>query len=390
MRSTLKVAHPVTAMSPTLEPEMIRPVALVLASLLVMQPAPPTWRLVEEWRVGGEPSGPHALHDVRDLELLPNGNIVLLEFKDQQIHFLDGRGKPVRTVGRKGGGPGEYQNARGFVVYPNGNLLVNDADANRFTLLDNKGDFLRAVPVSQTRGFGGPWDASIDAEGRLVEWVAVRRAEQWIMARERWSADLTKSELIYPTDCPAAPLPPPEARSYNFQNANGGMSMAIPNATPLVPAIRTADGGRWTASWPAFTPITHTPHGSCTPDVTISLSGAPVAIPAVVRDAAVKQVVEAASKYSSTPPDLSRLPRVFPAYEGIRLDQLGQLWVLRWTDATRKRFEVYGKRGAAVATLDAPRSLVAYRPTIITADRFIGIVTDEDDVPYLVSYRIVK
>jgi len=356
---------------------MIRTLSLLLAGVFFLQPAPPTWRLVEEWRVGGEADGPYALHDVRDLELLPNGHLAILEFKDQQIHFLDGRGKPVRTVGRKGGGPGEYQNARGFVVFPNGNLLVNDADANRFTLLDSKGDFLKAIPVSQSRGFGGPWDASLDAEGRLIEWVHVRRAEQWIMARERWSADLTKSELIYPTDCPAAPLPPPETRSYNFQNANGGMTMAIPNASPFVRSIHTADGG-------------DTPHGSCTADVTIPLAGRPIAIPAVVRDAAVKQVVEAASKYSSTPPDLSRLPRVFPAYEAIRLDQLGQLWVLRWTDATRKRFEVYGKGGAAVATLDAPRSLVAYRPTIITADRFIGIVTDQDDVPYLVSYRIMK
>jgi hypothetical protein len=369
---------------------MIRPVALVVASLLFLQPAPPTWRLVEEWRVGGEPSGPHALHDVRDLELLPDGNIVLLEFKDQQIHFLDGRGKPLRTVGRKGGGPGEYQNANGFVVFPDGNRLVNDPDANRFTLLNSKGDFLKAVPVSQSRGFGGQWDAWVDAEGRLIEATYVRRGQQGVIARERWSADLSKSETIYPIDCPTVAPPPSEAYSYSFRSAKGGMSMAVPYASPTMPTLSTVDGAQWKAPWPTFTPITHTPHGSCTPDVTISLSGAPVVIPAVVRDSAVKRVVDAASKYSSTPPDLSRIPRVFPAFDVMRLDQLGQLWVLRWTDATRKRFEVYGKGGAAVATLDAPRSLVAYRPTIITADRFIGIVTDGDDVPYLVSYRIVK
>ncbi|MBL0178550.1 MAG: hypothetical protein IPP98_05405 [Gemmatimonadetes bacterium] len=369
---------------------MIRPVALALASLLVLQPAPPTWRLVEEWRVGGEPSGPHALHDVRDLELLPNGNIVLLEFKDQQIHFLDGRGKPVRTVGRSGGGPGEYQNANGFVVFPNGNLLVNDPNAHRFTLLNSKGDFLKAVPMGQTRSFGWLWDAWVDAQGRLVEIDYVRRGEKFMAARERWSADLTKSETLLPAECPPVPGPPAEARSYSFRNANGGMSMSIPYVGPTMPALFTVDGAQWGASWPTFSPIRRLPAGTCTPDVTIPLAGAPVAIPTVVRDSAVKRVVEAASKYSSTPPDLSRIPRVFPAFDVMRLDQLGQLWVSRWTDATRKRFEVYGKGGVPVATLDAPPSLVMVRPTIITADRFIAIVTDEDDVPYLVSYRIVK
>lgn len=369
---------------------MIRPLSLVLAGVVLLQPAPPKWRLVEEWRVGGEPSGPHALHDVRSIELLPNGNLVLLEYKDQQIHFLDSRGKPVRTVGRRGGGPGEYQGANGFVVFPNGTLLVNDPAANRFTLLDSKGDFLKAVPLSVSRSFGGLWDASIDGQGRLVERTYVRRGQQWIMARERWSTDLAKSELIFPTDCPAGPTPPSETQSYTFQNANGGVSLAVPYIYPMVSTINTGDGERWTAQWPAFTPITHIPAGSCTPDVTIPLGGTPVAIPAVARDSAVKQVVEAASRYSTTPPDLSKIPRVFPAFDVMRLDRLGQLWVSRWSDGTHKRFEVYGKGGAPVAMLAAPPSLVMDRPTIITADRFIGIVTDEDDVPYLMAYRIVK
>lgn len=369
---------------------MIRPLALWLAGALLLQPAPPKWRLVEEWRVGGEPSGPHALHDVRELALLPNGNIALLEYKDQQIHFLDGRGKPVRTVGRQGGGPGEYQGANGFVLFPNGTLLVNDPSANRLTLLSSSGDFLKAIPVSHLRGVGWRWEAAVDRQGRLVENTFLQRGEQWIMARVRWSPDLAKGDSIVPTDCPPPPAAPPEARSYSFRNARGGMSMMIPYISPMVPTLYLPDGSRWTALWPAFTPISHIAAGSCTPDVTIPLAGPPVAIPAVVRDSSVKRVVEAASKYSSPAPDLNRIPRVFPAFDMMRLDKLGQLWVSRWSDATHKRFEVYGKGGAPVATLDAPPSLVTIRPMVITADRFIGIVTDEDDVPYLVAYRIVK
>lgn len=369
---------------------MIRPLSLLLASTLLLQPAPPKWRLVEEWRVGGEPSGPHALHDVRSIELLPNGNLVLLEYKDQQIHFLDGRGKPVRTVGRQGGGPGEYQGANGLVLFPNGTLLVNDPSANRFSLLSSSGDFVRAIPLSSARSFGWRWDASADAQGRLVEIKSVQRGEKWIVVRERWSTDLAKSDSIVPATCPPLPTPPPEARTYSFQNSRGGMSMAIPYVAPRINGLYMADGGLWTAAWPAFAPIIHIPAGSCAPDVTIPIAGAPIAIPTAVRDSSVKRVVEGASKYSSTPPDLNRIPRVFPAFDVLRLDKLGQLWVSRWSDGTHKRFEVYGKGGAPVATLDAPPSLATIRPMVITADRLYGIVTDEDDVPYLVAYRIVK
>ena len=85
---------------------------------------PSQWRLVEEWRVGGAVDGPHSFTNVRSLVVQPDGRLVVLESKDQQVHCLSARGEPMRTVGRKGAGPGEFRNANGLVVTPSDQILV--------------------------------------------------------------------------------------------------------------------------------------------------------------------------------------------------------------------------------------------------------------------------
>jgi hypothetical protein len=56
--------------------------ALLLAVPAVAQQVP-TWRLVEEWRVGGEVEGAPSFSDPRGLQRLPNGGYVVIEFRDQ-------------------------------------------------------------------------------------------------------------------------------------------------------------------------------------------------------------------------------------------------------------------------------------------------------------------
>jgi hypothetical protein len=348
------------------------------------------WRLVEDWRVGGEVEGAHSFQDVRGLELLPGGGLVVLEYKDQQVHFLDARGKLVRTVGRTGAGPGEYQNANGLVLLPNGNLVINDPDNNRFTMLGPTGTFIRTVPMDQSRGFGWKWDAWAAEGGRVAELLFVRRGQDHVRARVLWSADLATSDTIFPAECPAPPPPPADAFSYSFRSSRGGTMMMIPFSAPRSSAMPTTDGGTWKTSWPAFATITYTPAGSCAPTITIPLAGSRVAIPEVVRDSAVEQVKKVAAQYGPTAPDLSRIPRSYPPFDAMVLDEVGQLWVSRHLSATQKRFEVYSRAGLLVGTLDMPPTLEPLRPMIITADRMYGFVTDADDLPHLVAYRIVK
>ena len=139
-----------------------------------------------------------------------------------------------------------------------------------------------------------------------------------------------------------------------------------------------------------YSTIIHTPGGSCTPDVTIALAGQPVPIPAAIRDSAVRMVTQATSAYGPPGPDLGKIPRTFPAFDGMMMDRVGRLWVSRQVGAAASQFEVYASNGTRVAVLDMPQALEPLRPMIIAAERVYGFVTDEDGLPYLVAYRIVK
>ena len=111
---------------------------LTWASVAIAQ-KPTKWRLVEDWRVGGDVDGAHSFGDVRGMGVLPSGGIVFMDYKDEQVHFLDAKGRPVHTVGRKGAGPGEFQQANGLAVSSEGIIMVNDPGNNRFTLLAANG-----------------------------------------------------------------------------------------------------------------------------------------------------------------------------------------------------------------------------------------------------------
>jgi hypothetical protein len=351
---------------------------------------PTTWRLVEEWRVGGEVEGAYSLLDVRGLELLPGGGIAVLEYKDQQVHLLDARGRHVRTVGRQGAGPAEFQNANGLVALPNGNLVINDPDNNRFTILNQRGDFVRSIPVSHTRSFSGFWDAWAEPDGRVGEYVYLRRGGQTTRPRQIWSTDFARSDTLDAAACPPPAQPPMQDWSYSVRSARGGMSMRIPFVGPTRVMLHMPDGGTWSSLWPGFATVTHTPVGACTPDVTITLSGEPVPIPSAIRDSAAQMVTQAMSGYGPPGPDLDRIPRMYPGNDGLLMDRTGLLWVARHVGPGRRQFEIYSASGSRLATVDMPLALDVLRPTIITADRLFGLENDDDGLPHLVSYRILK
>jgi hypothetical protein len=55
-----------------------------------------------------------------------------------------------------------------------------------------------------------------------------------------------------------------------------------------------------------------------------------------------------------------------------------------------RRYEVYSPAGALVAEVATPVAFQGYRPVVITSDRVLGFVSDDDGVTHLASFRIVR
>jgi hypothetical protein len=363
---------------------------MLVAATAAYAQQPANWRLVEEWRVGGEVTGPHSFGDVRGMGLLPNGGIVLFEYKDQQVHFLDARGRPVRTTGRKGSGPGEYSEANGLAVSARGEVVVNDPSNNRLTVLASNGDLVRTIPITNRWGHAYLWDGYFNTSGLLDEYVSVRKPDETetLSARRVWSADYSRIDTLMPPACPGVPRPNPADFSYTFRGERGGMTMGIPHVTPRLGIARTKNGATWVGRYPGYGTIVLTQAGACETAVTIQLRGPRVGVPSVLRDSSVAMVRRNAARYGNPVPDLNKIPREYPSFDALFLDASNRLWVERLAGATARRFEVFSPTGAFLAVVQSPVVFRSYRPVIITNDRVLGFVADEDDVLYLVAFRI--
>lgn len=369
---------------------MIIAISTLITNLATQQPAQ-QWRLVEEWRVGGEVEGPHSFGDVRGLGLLPGGALVVLDAKDQQLHYLDARGNPVHTVGRKGGGPGEFQGANGLLVTSKGQVIVNDPGNNRFTLLSANGDLIKTFPILNPWGYGFLWDALLTSRDLVNEFILIHTGNQNAStgARRVWSADFSRSDTLIPPDCLARGFDPSD-RFYAFRNERGGMTMSIPFRAPRISQLREPDGTQWVGRPPEYETIERSPPGSCEHDRTIRLGGPRVAIRTALRDSMMGVVRANAARYGAPVPDLEKIPREYRPYDALFLDGAGRLWVERRVSETGRRFEIYDSRGSLIAGVTSPVTFVNYRPLIITRDRVVGFIPDQDEVLYLTSFRIVR
>jgi hypothetical protein len=388
--------------------------ALVVAAPgLAQQPA--RWRLVEEWRVGGAVQGPHAFDAVRDIEALPDGRLLVLEGKDQQVHILGVRGAHARTIGRTGSGPGEFRNAIGIVLTRDGGFVVNDADNSRYTFFSATGDLVRTV---SQRGFGAaspPWIAQIDTEGRLVEFGHIYRPlpdqefQSW-PARRVFNQDMSRVDTIVSAACANAPLISQWDMAYRVQTGERGYWQAAYQwIRPNVREVVDRDGSVWTGIGLPYRRIHRTTFASCTPLAVVELGGPALTIPRDVRgevQAGYRRLGEGQAGNAHRPnPD--KVPEALPPFEALGIDATRRLWVERFTGTglvfspgsrtTQKgtpggerHFEVFGERGALVARVAAPDSVTLKRPIAITQEHLYALVPDTDGILHLVAFRIQR
>jgi len=145
--------------------------------------------------------------------------------------------------------------------------------------------------------------------------------------------------------------------------------------------VRDLDGLEWAPTAVGSGELVRRASGKCG-EITarIALRGPRATVPRDIRDKALQQV----------PADVrSRVPREYPWFRSLRIDDRNQLWVERDVDGGR-RFDVYDSVSRLVAEVAVPRIFSGDLPFVIAHGRVIGFVKDADDVRSLVSWRIVR
>jgi hypothetical protein len=117
------------------------------------------------------------------------GNVYIADETDMAIKVFDPQGKFLHAIGRKGEGPGEFTYIFDMVPLPDGRLLVTDFRARRTSFFDSEGQFLVSYPWKKNflRVYLATGSSCTLEEGVYTE-----------EARERWikTIDFAGEELI--------------------------------------------------------------------------------------------------------------------------------------------------------------------------------------------------
>ncbi|MBY0489805.1 MAG: hypothetical protein K2R93_08180 [Gemmatimonadaceae bacterium] len=338
-------------------------------------------RVMEQWRVDGSESG-RAFGDVRDLLALPDGQLWVLDFKDQEIRRYDAAGTFRGVTARPGAGPGELRNADGMLLHGDGTVWVNDPMNGRLSVFGTSGAFLRQHPLA-IGGWRYRWEAWFD-----------RRTHTVVDPRFGPGVDGTARRIsVRGTVLGTLVLPACKqvlgSLGYKAQTkGRGGLQANYPFTFGGGVAGDPA-GGYWCAPVDGTRAVRLGLERRDTLART-DLELPPIAVSAAERQARIADVQKRVATFSWSDFDPSRVPSSKPPILGLWVDHDGRLWV-RHADRFGVRqsvFDVHDHQGRHLARVTIPARSSEFLPVQSRGDRLWLTIVDDDDVPWVTQYRV--
>lgn len=375
--------NPMQILRPLAVARTVAVIALLPASGASAQIA--TWRLSSAPTVSiGDATGATnaSLGRVAGAVQLSDGTIAVADEAANGVKFFTRDGKFVVTSGRTGSGPGEYRAIRSLHRCGDSTVVVYDPSALRFTYLAASGALRRTVTVQAlSEGGAPPYD------------VACNRAGQFALVNR--SADP-------PTD--VGPRRPHVAITVVSE---GGQKIRLGE----FPASERWFNGRNDFARPLgrITAVAMSPDrvyvstGDSSAVHVFSIGGAPqanvgvVGTLAKVTTAHVDRFITDELDRSGTGDRSARermlrsvtFPELFPLVRRIMLDPSGRLWLESFPlpGEPTVTWSVLSARGAQIARIAIP---AAFSPTDISNDAMIGVMFDENTIPFVQRYTIQR
>lgn len=368
------------------------------AGIEIVESFSPQWDEGRQWRVqeapilsigsalGGDPAAQFS--SIGGLAKLDDGRIVVLDEGSAELRFFDSTGAHLRTVGRRGEGPGEFSG--GFLALhrlPGDSLLVTEPLPLRQSLFAPSGEFVRIVPGVPVAGSRMPAiAAALFADGTPVVTPIrpiARRTGAWLDSMDYFVGSGTDSAVLL--------------GRFPLERFTGDGSTLASLALGARGRFAVA-GDRFYHGFPDRYEI-----GEYTRDGSrvrlIRRRWSPVTIPESVRDAFRDSALASAeSDYVHRRLAITEYAETFPAYEELRTDRAGHLWVrAARTDESALRLSVrrYGSPEWSIfdtsgTWLGDVRLPAGFDVREIGEDYLAGVRYDAADVPQVRIYQLMK
>lgn len=341
----------------------------------------------------------YQLHNVRYVTALSDGTIVIANTGTDEIRFYDARGKHLRSVGGSGAGPGEFRNITQLRRLTGDTLMAYDSQNRRVSLFSRDGEYVRdftpMLPDSET-------PARIDAasgNGALLVRAGSRRAD---LTATSFRRDTMEYQVLRGDSAHALrPYAGNEHRIEVEENESARMRMIMFETVPFGRSAYASGGpdGFYIGSSDTYEVHEYSTAGSLLGIIrSAHVAQRPVNedVFAAYVDAALDARARAAES-RGTPFDASATRQnlaqqsyapSMPFYSELLAAEDGGVWVkdfaLPWAEMP-ERWSVFSADRRLRGVIDMPPR---FQPMHVTADRVIGVITDELDVQYVRVYTI--
>lgn len=352
------------------------------------------WEGGQAWAVADEPildigtlegEEPYQLFQVSGAVRLPDGRIVVANSGTSELRFFDRSGRYAMSVGRKGSGPGEFEGL-GTVGVIGDSIAAFDWNLRRISTFALDGTFLRSAQLQFPSG--SPRPIGMFADGR---WLC---ATNMVFAPAEMSTVRRDTSAYYVFGADGALVDSLFAfPSWEFF-IKGSERFAMARSLPFGrgPAAATSGDGFWAgltdryelkryASDGRLEVVMRRQHASkLVTDADIEAYKAD-ALERIDNDNFRRQTEQL---FQEMP-----IPSTMPAFAGIIVDELGDLWVADYTapGAATRSWTVFDADGRMLGSFDLPGDLNVYQ---IGDDFILGLWRDELDVQHVRVYRLFR
>lgn len=375
---------------------------------------------VEELRIGSVDDPDIGFSQLYMADVDSDGNVYVLEGTDREIRVYNSAGSLIRRIGGPGQGPGEFQDPPRFGVHGD-TVWAFDMGARRITLFDRTGNVLSAartdglkIPLPGRYGYVFP--SSMRSDGSLAGWLLmvgssrddppspVAAEEQVPIPHVRFAGSGEVIDTLgWMPSPPPRMQPPPGYGGDRFQFTTvGSRRYLVPDPPPELPIWMPLPDGYIVVDVPyaineafgAFTvtrinltgdtvyerSLTYRPEPYTAADLDSVAARAARGLGSARTPEAEVQTVQNVLRSEMRFPDL-KLPITNPW-----LDQDGRVWLRRDDPpGSMARWVLLEADAELRGELSlAPRT----RPLWSKGDTLWAAVYDENDVPWLVRYRL--
>ncbi len=364
------------------------------AGITLVVSSAPAWPRGSGWRLSREPlldlgsldEGPESFERVAGSVRLSSGTIVVADGGASQLRFFDEFGDHVRTVGRQGGGPGEFERLGLLGRGPADSLIAYDFGRRSLSWFDSAGTFVHAVRLEPHDSVRFPSPLGFRRDGGIVArgFEPAERPPEGGVIRRPYPMFRFAPDGSYLGEGPRSP----GDELFVLSAGDDGFAMAI---------MKFGEGLRIAVGQDLITVPTHrtelTWYADGTPSVR-RIARWPVPTRSVA-DAEWDEFIQESTGDPRMPEQFKeayhRMPRAetMPLFGGVLVDDEGNVWLQDFVgplDET-STMTVVAATGELLGQVEVP---LGFTPLHIGADFVLGRWEDEDDIPHVLQFELLK